>query len=71
MKKSLAALLVLALSAVAFADDQNKEPKDTNKAEDRIRAAATVIDEIESARIRGSRKKYWVRPSVWRLCRRC
>jgi len=49
MKKSLAALLVLALSAVAVADDQNKEPKDTNKAEDRIRAAATVIDEIESA----------------------
>jgi len=49
MKKSLAALLVLALSAVVFADDQNKEPKDTNKAEDRIRAAATVIDEIESA----------------------
>ncbi len=49
MKKSLAALLVLALSAVVFADDQNKEPKDTNKAEDRIRAAAIVIDEIESA----------------------
>jgi lipid-binding SYLF domain-containing protein len=49
MKNRVAALLVLALSAVAFADDQNKEPKDTNKAEDRIRAAATVIDEIESA----------------------
>jgi lipid-binding SYLF domain-containing protein len=49
MKKTLIALLVLALSAVTFADDQNKEPKDTNKAEDRIQAAATVIDEIESA----------------------
>jgi lipid-binding SYLF domain-containing protein len=49
MKNGLIALLVLALSAVALADDQNKEPKDTNKAEDRIQAAATVIDEIESA----------------------
>jgi lipid-binding SYLF domain-containing protein len=32
-----------------FADDQNSEPKDNTKAEDRIQAAATVIDEIESA----------------------
>jgi SH3 domain-containing YSC84-like protein 1 len=49
MKKTLIVLLVMGLSAVAFSDDQNKEPKDTNKAEDRIEAAATVIDEIESA----------------------
>ena len=45
MKKSLVVLLVLALSAMAFAF----EDKDTNKAEDRIAAAGTVLDEIESA----------------------
>jgi len=49
MKKTLLVLLVLTLSAAMFADDKNSEPKDTNKAEDRIQAAATVIDEIESA----------------------
>jgi lipid-binding SYLF domain-containing protein len=49
MKKTLLVLLVMTLSAAMFADDKNSEPKDTNKAEDRIQAAATVIDEIESA----------------------
>jgi SH3 domain-containing YSC84-like protein 1 len=49
MKKTLVVLLVLALSALAFGDDEKKDTKDTNKAEDRIQAAATVLDEIESA----------------------
>jgi lipid-binding SYLF domain-containing protein len=49
MKKTLLVLFVVAVSAVMFADDQNSEPKDKNKAEDRIQAAANVIDEIESA----------------------
>lgn len=49
MKKILLVLLVAALSAFAFADDTKDEPKDTNKAEDRIQAAANVIDQIESA----------------------
>jgi len=48
MKKTLVVLLVLALSAVAFAYDDKKD-KDTNKAEDRIEASGTVLDEIESA----------------------
>jgi lipid-binding SYLF domain-containing protein len=48
MKKTFVVLLVLAMSALAFGGDE-KEKKDTNKAEDRIRAAATVLDEIESA----------------------
>lgn len=45
MKKSLVFLLVLAMSAMAFAFDD----KDTHKAEDRVTAAGTVLDEIESA----------------------
>jgi SH3 domain-containing YSC84-like protein 1 len=49
MKKTLLVLLVMTLSTAMFADDKDSEPKDTNKAEDRIQAAATVIDEIESA----------------------
>jgi SH3 domain-containing YSC84-like protein 1 len=49
MKKTLVVLLVLAMSALAFGDDEKKDTKDTNKAEDRIQAAATVLDEIESA----------------------
>jgi len=49
MKKTLLVLFVVAVSAGMFADDQNSEPKDNTKAEDRIQAAATVIDEIESA----------------------
>src|SRR5579862_3590229 len=49
MKKTLLVLLVTALSAFAFADDTKDEPKDATKAEDRIQAAATVIDQIESA----------------------
>ena len=49
MKKTLLVLFVVAVSALMFADDQNNEPKDNTKAEDRIQAAATVIDEIESA----------------------
>jgi len=48
MKKPLVFLLVLALSALVFGYDEKKE-KDTNKAEDRIEAAGTVLDEIESA----------------------
>lgn len=49
MKKTLLVLLLMTLSAAMFADDKNTEPKDTNKAEDRIQAAANAIDEIESA----------------------
>jgi SH3 domain-containing YSC84-like protein 1 len=45
MKKTLLVLFVTALSLCAFADDN----KDKTKAEDRIQAAANVIDEIESA----------------------
>src|SRR5579864_6647877 len=47
MKRTLVVLLLLSLSALAFGDD--KDQKDTNKAEDRVQAAATVLDEIESA----------------------
>jgi lipid-binding SYLF domain-containing protein len=49
MKKTLVVLLVLAMSAFAFGDDDKKDEKDASKAEDRIQAAATVLDEIESA----------------------
>jgi SH3 domain-containing YSC84-like protein 1 len=42
-------LLVLAMSAFAFSDDDKKDEKDAGKAEDRVQAAATVLDEIESA----------------------
>ncbi|MGC2197424.1 MAG: lipid-binding SYLF domain-containing protein [Terriglobales bacterium] len=49
MKKTLVVLLVLAMSALAFGDDEQKDSKDISKAEDRIQAAATVLDEIESA----------------------
>ena len=49
MKKTLIALLVVTLSALAFGDDQNKDEKDETKASGRIQAAATVLDEIESA----------------------
>lgn len=48
MKKTVI-LLVVALSALAFGDDENKSPKDTNKADGRIQASATVLDEIEAA----------------------
>ena len=46
MKKTLLLLLVLTLPALVFADDENK---DNSKAEDRVQAAATVLNEIESA----------------------
>src|ERR1700757_881813 len=46
MKKTLLLLLVVTLSALAFGED---EKKDNSKAEDRLQAAATVLDEIESA----------------------
>ena len=49
MKKSLVVLLVLAISAMAFGYEDKKDEKDTNKAEDRVEAAGTVLDEIESA----------------------
>jgi len=48
MKKTLVVLLVLAMSAFALGDDK-KDEKDAGKAEDRVQAAATVLDEIESA----------------------
>jgi SH3 domain-containing YSC84-like protein 1 len=48
MKKTLVVLLVLAMSAFAFGDDK-KDEKDASKVEDRVQAAATVLDEIESA----------------------
>src|SRR6201984_2084102 len=47
MKSTLVVLLLLSLSALSFGDD--KAQKETNKAEDRVQAAATVLDEIESA----------------------
>jgi len=46
MKKSLVLWVVVCLSLGAFAAD---ESKDTSKAEDRVKAAATVLDEIQSA----------------------
>jgi len=46
MKKTLLLLLVLTLPALAFGEDENK---DNTKAEDRVQAAATVLNEIESA----------------------
>lgn len=46
MKKTLVVLLVVALSVLAFGAD---EAKDTNKAVDRVEAAASVLNEIESA----------------------
>jgi lipid-binding SYLF domain-containing protein len=46
MKKTCVFVLVLALSTWAFGEDEKKE---TSKAEDRIQAAATVLNEIESA----------------------
>jgi lipid-binding SYLF domain-containing protein len=49
MKKTLLVLLVTALSTCVIADDQNTEPKGGGKAEDRIQAAANVLEEIESA----------------------
>src|SRR6266480_4714979 len=49
MKKTLIALLIVTLTSLAFGDDQSKDEKDTNKATDRIQAAATVLDEIQSA----------------------
>ena len=45
MKKSLVFLLVLAISATTFSFDD----KDTTKADNRVTAAGTVLDEIESA----------------------
>src|SRR5215468_12471466 len=48
MKKTLLAFCVVALTAGMFADQKNG-PKDTNKADGRIQAAGTVLDEIESA----------------------
>src|SRR5881392_3608729 len=50
MKKTLLLLLVLTLPALVFADDENK---DNSKAEDRVQAAATVLNEIESAPDKG------------------
>src|SRR3974390_2020844 len=46
MKKLAALLLTLALCAPTLTAD---ETKDNTKAEDRIKAAGTVLDEIESA----------------------
>ena len=46
MKKLILVLAVLALSAVALAAD---EAKDESKAADRIKAAGTVLDEIQAA----------------------
>lgn len=49
MKKTLVVLLLLAVSVWAFGADDKKDEKDAGKAEDRVQAAATVLDEIESA----------------------
>ena len=48
MKKILLLCVVCVFAAVAFAADENQD-----KAEDRIQAAATVLDEIESAPDKG------------------
>ncbi len=47
MKKLMLLLLVATLTAPLFAADD--EDKDTTKAEDRIKAAGTVLDEIQAA----------------------
>jgi SH3 domain-containing YSC84-like protein 1 len=49
MKKTLVVLLILAVSALAFGADDKNDEKNAGKAEDRVLAAATVLDEIESA----------------------
>ena len=46
MKKLLLLCVVACLAVSAFAKDDDK---DENKAEDRIKAASTVLEEIESA----------------------
>jgi len=45
MKKLLLALVIVSLVATVFADDE----KDTTKAQDRLQASATVLDEIQGA----------------------
>lgn len=50
MKKTVVFLLALTLSTLALGED---EKKDTSKAEDRVQAAATVLNEIESAPDKG------------------
>jgi len=47
MKKLLVLWVVVCLCAVTFAADEND--KDNSKAEDRVKAAASVLDEIQSA----------------------
>ena len=47
MKKSLALWVVLCLSLAAFAADESE--KDNSKAADRVKAAGSVLDEIQSA----------------------
>jgi len=49
MKKIVVVLLIALLSTFAFGDDPSKDEKDESKATDRVEAAATVLDEIESA----------------------
>ena len=49
MKKTLALLLAVVMSTLAFAADDKKDEKDNSKAGDRIQASGTVLDEIESA----------------------
>src|SRR5215475_2886024 len=49
MKKSVVVLLIALLSTFALGDDQSKDEKDESKAADRVQAAATVLNEIESA----------------------
>jgi lipid-binding SYLF domain-containing protein len=48
MKRLLILCLVCCLAAAAFAAEEKKEEKES-KAEDRIKAAANVLDEIQSA----------------------
>ncbi len=48
MKRLLILCLVCCLAAAAFAADEKKEEKES-KAEDRIKSAANVLDEIQSA----------------------
>jgi len=49
MKKTVVVLLIALLSTLAFGDDPSKDQKDESKATDRVQAAATVLEEIESA----------------------
>ena len=53
-------MVVCLLTAAGFAAD-----KDETKATDRIKAAGTVLDEIEAALIRAFQRRFWAQPNAW------